>query len=69
VFQHLADHMHLNCALLLGHDGKLYITPGMRARLHTTFPAGAIRVVPRPTQSCQSAGPAGGEAVVVPVDL
>jgi len=68
-FQHLADHMHLNCALLLGHDGKLYITPGMRARLHTTFPAGAIRVVPRPTQSCQSAGPAGGEAVVVPVDL
>jgi len=68
-FQHMADHMHLNCALLLGHDGKLYITPGMRARLHTTFPVGDIRVVPRPTQSCGSGGPADGEAVVVPTDL
>lgn len=65
-FQHMADRMQLNCALLLGHDGKLYITPGMQARLRTDFPATAIRIVPRPTRDC---GNGGGPPVVIPANL
>ncbi|MBN8923059.1 MAG: hypothetical protein BGP10_02690 [Rhodanobacter sp. 68-29] len=65
-FEHLAEHMQLNCALLLGHDGKLYLTPGMRARLHTDFPAAAIRIVPRPSTDCRTGG---GQPVVIPADL
>lgn len=68
-FQHMADHMHLNCALLLGHDGKLYITPGMRARLHTTAPPDATRVVPRPSTGCDSGEATATHAVVLPADL
>jgi hypothetical protein len=59
----------LNCALLLGHDGKLYITPGMRARLRTSFPATAIRIVPRPSQDCRTGEGGGRQAVVLPEGL
>jgi thiamine biosynthesis lipoprotein len=65
-FQHLADRMHMNCALLLGHDGKLYITPGMQSRLHTNFPANAVQIVPRQSLSCKHDDASGGHLVVLP---
>lgn len=68
-FQHMADRMDLNCALLLGHDGKLYITPGMRLRLHTTFPPEGIVVVPRPGNNCGPDVTTPPHAVVLPADL
>lgn len=68
-FQHLADHMQMNCALLLGHDGKLYITPGMRARLHTTLPAAVLRIIPRPSTDCRQGDGSAGQPVVVPTGL
>lgn len=63
-FQSLADRMQLNCALLLGHDGRLYLTPGMRDRLHTRFPAAEVQIVPRPSSECRRGVPAA--TVVVP---
>ncbi len=68
-FQHLADHMQMNCALLLGHDGKLYITPGMRARLHTTFPAAMVQTIPRPSMDCRQGNGSGRRSVVLPTGL
>lgn len=68
-FQHMADHMQMNCALLLGHDGKLYITPGMRARLHTSFPATMVQTIPRPSVDCRQGDASGRQAVVVPAGL
>lgn len=66
-FEHLADHMRLNCALLLGHDGTLYLTPGMRARLHTSVSADGMRIIPRPSSDCRRGSPS--QAVVVPSHL
>ncbi|WP_158543466.1 FAD:protein FMN transferase [Dyella solisilvae] len=68
-FQRMADHMQMNCALLLGHDGKLYITPGMRARLHTNLPSNRVQIIPRPTQSCGPGDAAARRPVVVPTDF
>ncbi|MFC4527156.1 FAD:protein FMN transferase [Dyella halodurans] len=66
-FQQLADHMHLSCALLLGHDGVLYITPGMLARLHGSPPAAGLLIIPQPSSDCRR-GARGDrdEGVVVP---
>jgi FAD:protein FMN transferase len=53
-FQRLADHMQLNCALLLGHDGVLYITPGMLGRLHMDAEAPITHTIARPASGCRS---------------
>ncbi|WP_130619790.1 FAD:protein FMN transferase [Dyella amyloliquefaciens] len=68
-FQHMADHMQMNCALLLGHDGKLYITPGMRARLHTSFPPAMLQIIPRPSTDCRRSGASGAPPVVIPAGI
>lgn len=68
-FQHMADHMQMNCALLLGHDGRLYITPGMRARLHTSVPAAMVQTISRPSVDCRQGEASRRQAVVVPAGL
>ncbi len=54
-FARLAERMHLDCALLLGHDGALYITPGMLQRLRTGTAPPIMHTIPRPTSSCRHA--------------
>lgn len=65
-FQQLAHHMQLNCALLLGHDGTLYLTPGMRNRLHVRADI-AVQIIPRPSTDCRRGLPA--RPVVLPSSL
>ncbi|WP_243038865.1 FAD:protein FMN transferase [Dyella sedimenti] len=68
-FARLAGHMQLNCAVLVGHDGRIYITPGMLARLHADLPAGSLSLIPRASLDCRR-GAAGPEpAAVLPAGL
>lgn len=67
-FQHLAERMKLGCALLLGHDRVLYATPGMLARLRLSAGSAPARVMPLPTQDCDTPSEQA-PAVVMPAEL
>jgi thiamine biosynthesis lipoprotein len=54
-FQRATERMHLGCAMLLGHDGILRVTSGMRLRLSASGVTTPMEVLPGPALDCQPA--------------
>ncbi|HET6553725.1 MAG TPA: hypothetical protein VFG49_09325 [Dyella sp.] len=65
-FRQATGRMGLGCALLLGHDGILRLTPGMKTRLHG-IRTGLIQAVsPGPARRCRIQDGQVPEAVLPP---
>lgn len=56
-FADAARGLGVRCALLLTHDGRLYLTPSMRARIAVLAPLASTNVAAGPVERCDAAGP------------
>ncbi|WP_267224632.1 FAD:protein FMN transferase [Dyella silvae] len=65
-FQRATERMHLGCAMLLGHDGILRVTSGMRLRLRANGASMPMEVLPGPALDCQPAGVRPPQVVISP---